>query len=164
MFFSLLRIYRNRQNCKKTVNWKLLIWKPKIRAAFDTRSRTTCFSPYCVCRNSQNCKNYTLETFNTKVGIMGNVKYRKQKYGKLLILAFLKWLVLGIRLECHWAPQPWLTFSGLARSTWAVTFPLGLSESVSVFPLTTRLTLHLLRRYSCFLLFRGGCHVCFVLL
>ena len=41
-----------------------------------------------------------------------------------------------------------LPFSGLARSAGTVVFPLGLSESVLVFPLTTRLTLHLCCRYS----------------
>ena len=58
----------------------------------------------------------------------------------------------------------WLPFSGLARSAGTVVFPLGLSESVLVFPLTARLTLHLFRRYPCSLLFRSGCQVCFVLL
>ena len=42
----------------------------------------------------------------------------------------------------------WLAFSGLARSAGTVVFPLGLGESVLVFPLTTRLTLHLFCRYS----------------
>ena len=42
--------------------------------------------------------------------------------------------------------QSWLAFSGLARSAGTVVFPLGLGESVLVFPLTTRLTLHLFCR------------------
>ena len=40
----------------------------------------------------------------------------------------------------------WLAFSGLARSAGTVVFPLGLGESVLVFPLTTHLTLHLFCR------------------
>ena len=52
----------------------------------------------------------------------------------------------------------------LASSAGTVVFPLGLSESVLAFPLTAGLILHLFRRCSCSLLFRGGCQVCFVLL
>ena len=42
--------------------------------------------------------------------------------------------------------QSWLAFSGLARSAGTVVFPLGLGESVLVFPLTRRLALHLFCR------------------
>ena len=104
-------------------------------------------------------------------------KIRTRKYGKPLIQKTQIWETFDtesitpfpyttgiLHTLRHWAPQPWLPFSGLARSAGTVVFPLGLSESVLVFLLTARLTLHLFRRYSCSLLFRSGCQVCFVLL
>ena len=87
---------------------------------------TTCFVSFCVIR----------EMFDTENGNTGNFHYAVS-----LLKSSYQLKSHLVQVPSHESP-----FSGLARSTRSVAFPLSSSESGTVFPLTTRLTLHLFCR------------------